>query len=48
MENEQVKTMKAPQLPGGVKPAETNKNLLTLSKSEGTKGPCSVELLDFL
>ena len=34
MENEQVETMKAPQLPSGAKPAKMTKNLLTLSKSK--------------
>ena len=48
MENEQVEqaeTMKAPQPPGGVKPAETNKNLLTSSKS---KGPASRVIGSFI
>ena len=35
MENEQLETMKAPQPPSMAKPAETNKNLPTSSKSEG-------------
>ena len=34
MENEQLETMKAPQLLSGAKPAETTKNLLTSSKFE--------------
>ena len=35
---EQVETMKTPQLPSEVKLAETTKNLLTSSKSEGPRG----------
>ena len=41
MENkqvEQVEAMKAPQLPSRTMPAETIKNLLTSSKSEGPRG----------
>ena len=43
-----METMKAPQPPSGVKPAETNKNLLTSSKSEGPMGPASGVIGSFI
>ena len=48
MENEQVETMKAPQVPSGVKPVEMTKNLFTLSKSEGPGGPTSGVMGSFI
>ena len=45
---EQVETMKAPQPLSGAKPVEMNKNLLTLSKSEGPMGPASGVIGSFI
>ena len=45
MENEQLETMKASQLPSG---AEMTKNLLTSSKSEGPMGPTSRVIGSFI
>ena len=42
MENEQVETMKAPQLP---RPAEMSKNLSTSSKYEGLAAAIAAELM---
>ena len=45
---ERVETMKTSQLPSRVKPAETNKNLLTSSKYEGPMGPASRVIGSFI